>query len=75
MPYIRIKAFPKDEATKQRVAEAINRVFLEEWGCPPSAVSISIEEIAPADWDRQVAKPEMEPLSDKMLILNGKKQY
>ena len=75
MPYIKIKAYPKDEAIKQKVAERINQVFLEEWGCPPEAITISIEEIAPENWVDEVVKPEIEPNSDKMLILNGKKGY
>ena len=75
MPYIRIKAYPKDEAIKQKVADRINQVFLEEWGCPPEAITISIEEIAPENWVDEVVKPEIEPNSDKMLILNGKKEY
>ena len=32
MPYIAIKAYPKDKEIKKRVAERINQVFLEEWG-------------------------------------------
>lgn len=75
MPYIRIKAYPKDEATKQKTVEAINKAFMENWGCPPQAISVSIEEIAPQDWEEQVVKPEMEPLADKMMILNGEKKY
>lgn len=35
MPYIVIKAYPKDDATKKRAVDKINQVFLEEWGCPP----------------------------------------
>ena len=54
MPYIRIKAYPKDEAVKQKVAEAINKVFLDNWGCAPEAVSISFEEVAPELWEQQV---------------------
>ena len=50
MPYIKIKAYPKDPAIKQRVAERINQVFLEEWGCPAEAISISMEEVAPEKW-------------------------
>ena len=50
-------------------------LFLEEWGCPPEAITISIEEIAPENWVDEVVKPEIEPNSDKMLILNGKKEY
>lgn len=75
MPYIEIKAYPKDEEIKKRVADRINRVFFEEWGCPQEAISLSIEEIEPQDWNDRVVKPEIEPNRDKMLILDGKKLY
>ena len=74
MPYIAIKSYPKDEATKQAVVEKINRIFLEEWGCPPQAITISVEELAPEQWQEQVVKPEIEPKLDKMFILNGEKK-
>ena len=48
MPYISIKAYPKDEETKRRVVEKINQVFLETWGCSQKAISISIEEVSAA---------------------------
>lgn len=54
MPYIVIKAYPKDDATKKRAVDKINQVFLEEWGCPPQALTILVEEIAPADWAEKV---------------------
>ena len=75
MPYIAIKSFPKDEETKKRVTEKINQIFLEEWGCPAAAITISIEEILPADWEAKIVKPEIEPKTDKMMILSGKKMY
>ena len=75
MPYIRIKSFPKDVETKQKVVEAINQIFIEKWGCPPQTISISIEDVSPADWVEQVQKPEMDALTDKMFILNGEKRY
>lgn len=75
MPYIRIKAYPKDQATKEKVVEAINKVFVDNWGCAPEAISISIEEVAPEDWVEKVEKAEIEPNADKMLILNGQKKY
>ena len=75
MPYIRIKAYPKDEAVKQKVAEAINKVFLDNWGCAPEAVSISFEEVAPELCEQQVENGEIEPLRDKMFILHGDKNY
>ena len=75
MPYIQIKAYPKDEEIKKRVADRINQVFLEEWGCPQEAISVSIEEVLPQDWNEKVVKPEIEPNKDKMLILDGEKLY
>ena len=75
MPYIAIKAYPKDEETKKRVVERINQVFLEEWGCPPQAISISIEEFPPEEWQEKVGKAEMEPKLDKMMIHSGVKKY
>ena len=49
MPYIRIKASPKDQATKEKVVEAINKAFVDNWGCSPQAISISVEEVAPIE--------------------------
>ena len=74
VPYVSIKAYPKDEAIKRRVAERINQVLLEEWGCPQKAISISIEEFAPEEFEEKVTKPEIEPKVDKMLIYWGEKR-
>lgn len=73
MPYIAIKTYPKDAETKKAVVNKINEVFLEMWGCPQEAITISMEEFPPADWAEQVYKPEIEPRLDSMMILNGKK--
>ena len=75
MPYIAIKGYPKDDETKRKLADRINEVLLDLWGCPQEAINISIEEIAPEKWEEQVVKGEIEPNADKMLILAGKKQY
>ena len=75
MPYIAIKSFPKDEETKNKVAEEINQIFLKYWGCPPEAISISMEEVKPEDWQEQVVKPEIEKKTDKMKYISGKKQF
>ena len=50
MPYIAIKAYPKDMETKKKVVDEINEVFIRNWGCPPEAISISVEEVKPEDW-------------------------
>lgn len=75
MPYIRIKAYPKDQATKEKVVDAINKVFADNWGCAPEAINISIEEILPENWEEQVEKQEMQTLEDKMYVRNGQKKY
>ena len=72
MPYIQIRAYPKDEAIKKRVAERIKNVFLEEWGCPEKAISVSFEEFPPEDWEKDVVDPIIRPNEDKMYILDGK---
>lgn len=75
MPYIDIKAYPKDEATKKEVAEKINQIFLELWGCSQEAISINIEEYTPEIWEKEVFQAEVEPKKDKMLIFSGRKNY
>ena len=75
MPYIAIKAYPKDEKTKKLLVERINEVFLETWGCPAEAISISLEEIAPERWENDVVKAEVLPNADKMMILAGEKKF
>ena len=71
MPYIEIRAYPKDEEIKKRVAQRIKDVFLEEWGCPAQAISVSFEEFAPEEWDDKVVKPVIGKNRDRMYILNG----
>lgn len=75
MPFISIKCYPKDEETKKLAVERINQVMLDVWGCPPQALTISLEEVAPENWQEQVVKPEIEPRMDKMMILSGEKKY
>ncbi len=75
MPYIAIKAYPKDEETKKKVVSEINEIFLKYWGCPPEAISISMENFSPEEWEEKVVKPEIEKKTDKMMILSGEKKY
>lgn len=75
MPYIAIKGYPKDEETYKRVVEKVNAVFVEEWGCPPEAICISVESVAPEAWNDTVVKTEIEPKRENMMIFNGKKNY
>ena len=75
MPYIAIKAWPKDEETKKKVVEEINEVFIKYWGCPKEAITISVEEHAPEKWEEEVVNPQIKTKLDKMMILAGEKKY
>lgn len=75
MPYIAIKAYPKDEETRKRLVDKINQDILEIWGCPSQAVTISVEEVQPEEWNEKIVKAEIEPEKDKMMILSGEKKY
>ncbi len=74
MPYIEIKCYPKDEKIKKEVVERINQTFLELWGCPQEAISISLEEVQPENWEG-VVENDIMPNKDKMMILSGEKKY
>ena len=75
MPYIAIKAYPKDKEIKEKVVDEINEIFIKYWGCPKEAISISLEEFSPDTWEEKVVKPEIEPIKDKMMVLSGEKKY
>lgn len=74
MPYIAIKSYPKEEETKKLLVEKINDVVMEVVGCPAQAITISLEEIAPEDWEAKVKIPEIEANLDKMMILSGERK-
>lgn len=72
MPYIQIKGYPKDEATKKAVAAKVTDVFAEMWGCAREAITVSIEEVAPDDWNEKIVIGEIEPNMDNVFIHSGK---
>lgn len=74
MPYIAVKMWPKDDAMKKTLAENISKAVQESIGCPPQAVTVSIEEIEQEKWVETVG-PELEAKKDKMYIVKGEKTY
>ena len=54
MPYIEIKAYPKDEEIKKDVASDILEVFAKKSGCAKEAITISFTEVDPANWAKDV---------------------
>jgi len=60
MPHVVVKMYPgRAEDLKQRLADAIARDVMEIAGCDDKAVSVAIEEIAPADWPEGVYRPDI----------------
>ena len=45
IPYTTAKMWPKDEETRSVLAENISRAVQESIGCPPQAMTVSIDEI------------------------------
>ena len=74
MPYIAVKMWPNGEDAKKALAENISRAVQESIGCPPQAVTVSIEEIERDNWAETVG-PELEAKKDKMYIVGGEKKF
>jgi 4-oxalocrotonate tautomerase len=63
MPHVIIKLWPgKSERQKQELSESVTKIVMTSLGYGEDSVSVSLEEIAPADWTDKVYKPD---------ILNG----
>ena len=75
MPYLSIKCYPRDEAARRAAVERLNQALMEVWGCAPEDITISLEEVAPEDWDDRVERPEIRARLDTVWILDGEKRY
>ena len=58
MPYSAIKGFPKDDGTMHEVAERINAVLLDLWGCRQEHINISYGAVPPEEWDEEKRQSE-----------------
>ena len=73
MPYIAIKAYPKDEAVVDELVEKVNQAVVDTLGCPPEVVSVSYEEIVPDDWKERIIDGEMVDNAAFMKIRDGQR--
>ena len=73
MPYIEIKAYPKDEEIKKDVANDILEVFAKKWGCKKEAITISFKEVDPSNWNNDVEENIINKNLDSMYVLHGEK--
>ncbi len=60
MPHVTVKMYPgKTDAQKAEMAEAIAAALMASTGTAEKAISVSIEDVAQADWEAQVYRPEI----------------
>jgi len=73
MPFIHIRAYSgRDMEIKKKAASAMVKAASEAMGAPETAFTVVYEDIAPDNWEKDVAQAIIEPLRDKMLIDHGK---
>ena len=75
MPYISIKAWPRDKATSLKLVEEINKTVQNVFGSPSEALTILFEEVRKEDWKEKVDDALVAPNMDHVMILKGQKRY
>ena len=67
MPHVSIKMYPgRSEEVKKQLAEQIVKDLMTIAKCAEESVSLTIEEVASADWPEKVYKPDILGRSDKL---------
>lgn len=75
MPHIAIKMMPgRNDAQKQKLAEALVRTTMEVIGATEDLLSVTIEDIPGPDWDAKVFAPDIAGKKDKLFKKPGYKQ-
>jgi 4-oxalocrotonate tautomerase len=60
MPHVIVKLWPgKSEWQKQELVEGVANAIMTSLGYGEESVSVSLEEVAPADWTEKVYKPDI----------------
>ena len=60
MPHVIVKLYAgRSEQQKARLAEEVTKAIMAGADCGEDAVSVSIEDVAPADWTEKVFKPDI----------------
>jgi 4-oxalocrotonate tautomerase len=67
MPHVIVKLWPgRSEQEKKQLADAIVKDVVTYASCDESSVSVTIEEIKPADWAEKVYKPDILNKQEKL---------
>ena len=75
MPHVIVKMWPgPSEQAKQRLAEAITESVMTHASVARDSVSVSIEEVAPLDWNAKVYDPDIASKPDALYKRPGYKR-
>jgi 4-oxalocrotonate tautomerase len=67
MPHVIVKMLSgRSEQQKARLAEQITKAVMAGAQCAEASVSVSIEDVEPADWVEMVYKPDISGKPDKL---------
>jgi 4-oxalocrotonate tautomerase len=67
MPHISVKMHPgRTEQQKTQLTERIVKDVMSVLNCDEKVVSVTIEEVKPADWAQKVYKPDILENRDKL---------
>jgi 4-oxalocrotonate tautomerase len=67
MPHVIVKLYAgRSEQQKARLAEEVTKAIMAGANCGEDAVSVSIEDVAPADWTETVFKPDIAARPDTL---------
>jgi 4-oxalocrotonate tautomerase len=67
MPHVIVKLLAgRSEEQKARLTEEITKAVMSAASCAETSVSVSIEDVARADWTEQVYKPDIAANWDRL---------
>lgn len=56
MPHIKVSMYPgRTNEMKEQIAAKLQETLVNELGCGAAAVSVSVEDVTPENWDEEVA--------------------
>ena len=57
MPHISVKMYPgRTQEVKEDFAKKLQKLMMEELGCKADHISVSVEDIAPEHWQKEVVE-------------------
>ncbi len=68
MPHVIVKLYAgKTDQQKRKIAAEITKAVMASAECAELSVSVSIEDVAPADWTTKVYRPDILAKPDRLV--------